>query len=191
MAQITGFGIKQVQICLLRAWVSEIRASLSTLLNFGWWSCLLTTVVWIAAVEALQCDNLARWTILPRILSPVCFWLEWAPTDSSGRLAKCKWGCSRFVVHTHCHLSASLPGCWEVVTRTAIPVISARSFSGFSGSWARWVCLALGQGPGYFRILTTNIRNENLTRFQSIFIGSSSFLLSPTLHPFPLPECFP
>ena len=46
MVPHTGFGIKQVQVCLLRESVSENRISVSALLKSGWWWCLLTAVIW-------------------------------------------------------------------------------------------------------------------------------------------------
>lgn len=64
-----GFGIEQACVCLLRAWVSETQSQFMPLLKFGWWLCLLTTVVWIGSMVALLCGNLASWTPLPRIPS--------------------------------------------------------------------------------------------------------------------------
>lgn len=193
-----GFGIEQACVCLLRAWVSETQPQFMPLLKFGWWLCLLTTVVWIWSMVALLCGNLASWTPLPRIPS-LCFWLERSPTEIPREICK---------VQVSCRCSHPLLlTCWL----TWLAGGSDQTCNGSALCWILlWLLWPLGQvclfssrtGPGFYRIVTTKIRNKSLhdASLASWTDCSSSYgfqliLLSPTLDPSSilttLPKDFP
>ena len=110
MAQSTGFGTKQVWICLLRASVS-VSVKIWMIIVPTHCCCLKSIC------GTLQCDDLAGSNYISQNSLSCMFSVRVGPRrDSSGRPAKCKWSSSPFVVHTHCRSSASPSGWWETAT---------------------------------------------------------------------------